>query len=106
MQVNVAGEETKHGLAPNEVEDFVGQAARLPGLEVCGLMTMAPWCDDPEEVRPVFRRTRELALRIRDRVPGVRMGYLSMGMTNDFEVAVEEGANILRVGTAIFGKRY
>lgn len=105
VQVNVAGEETKHGLDPGRTEDFVRQAAQLPGLEIRGLMTMAPWCADPEEVRPVFRKTMDLARQLKERVPGVKMDCLSMGMTGDFEVAVEEGATILRVGTAIFGGR-
>lgn len=106
VQVNVAGEETKHGLSLSEVEDFVAEAARLPGLEVRGLMTIAPWCENPEEARPVFRQMKALARLIKNKVPGAKMDALSMGMTGDFEVAVEEGATILRIGTAIFGERY
>jgi len=105
VQVNVAGEQTKYGLLPPEVADFVGDAACLPGLAVRGLMTIAPWTSNPEEVRPVFRQLKELAGRIGNSAAGATMEYLSMGMTGDFEVAVEEGSNILRIGTAIFGER-
>jgi len=106
VQVNAAGEETKYGLSLAEAEDFVAEASQLSGLEVCGLMTIAPWCKNPEEVRPIFRQVRELARKMGDRVQGVKLETLSMGMTGDFEVALEEGANILRIGTAIFGERY
>lgn len=106
VQVNVAGEETKFGLSPAEVPEFMAAASRLPGLAVRGLMTIAPWCENPEEVRPIFREMRNLARRLKDEVADARMDYLSMGMTGDFEVAVEEGANILRIGTAIFGERH
>jgi len=105
VQVNIAGEQTKYGLLPPEVADFVGAAACLPGLAVRGLMTIAPWTVDPEEVRPVFRQLKELAERLKNNAAGATMEYLSMGMSGDFEVAVEEGANILRIGTAIFGER-
>ncbi|MFZ5648422.1 MAG: YggS family pyridoxal phosphate-dependent enzyme [Bacillota bacterium] len=105
VQVNVSGEETKYGLNPEEVSDFIKDAAGLGGIAVRGLMTVAPYVDDPEEVRPVFRALRGLFGDLRKRFPGVPMSYLSMGMTNDYRVAVEEGANILRVGTGIFGER-
>lgn len=105
VQVNVAGEETKYGLSPQEVGDFISETARLQGLEVCGLMTVAPWCENPEEVRPVFRKLRKMACGLKQ-IQGVKLDTLSMGMTGDFEVAVEEGATILRIGTAIFGARY
>jgi len=103
LQVNVSGEKTKYGLAPEEVKDFAVEAAGLAGLRICGLMTMAPYTDNPEEVRPVFRGLRLLADSIKGKVPGVEMDILSMGMTNDFEVAVEEGATVVRIGAAIFG---
>lgn len=105
VQVNLTGEDTKAGLPPKEVPEFVAEAVRLPGLEVRGLMTIAPLCSNPEESRPVFKQLREMARRLKEEIPGVRMDYLSMGMTGDFEVAVEEGANIIRIGTAIFGNR-
>ncbi len=106
MQVNVSGEQTKYGLSITEAEDFAWEVFRLPGLELRGLMTIAPLCMDPEEVRPVFKKARELALHINNKVRGLKMDDLSMGMSGDFEVALEEGANILRLGTAIFCKRY
>jgi hypothetical protein len=106
IQVNIAGEVTKYGLTPAEVEDFAREAGTLPGLELCGLMTIAPVCDDPEEIRFVFRQTREMARELKKNIQGIKMDILSMGMTSDFEVALEEGSNILRLGTALFGRRY
>ncbi len=98
IEVNVAGEETKFGAAPAEVSKLAQRVGRLPNIELAGLMTVAPRVDDPEDVRPVFRALREL----RDAI-GLR--ELSMGMTDDFEVAVEEGSTLVRVGRAIFGAR-
>jgi pyridoxal phosphate enzyme (YggS family) len=99
VQVNVAREASKAGVDPAEVGDLCRLARGLPGLRLAGLMTVAPEVDDPEEVRPVFRALRE----IRDRlVPG---GELSMGMSGDFEVGIEEGATLVRVGRAVFGPR-
>ncbi|MFX4261444.1 YggS family pyridoxal phosphate-dependent enzyme [Pelotomaculum propionicicum] len=106
IQVNVAGEATKYGLSPAEAEDFARDAAALPGLEPCGLMTIAPECDDPEDTRYVFRQTADLARALKKSVQGIKMDILSMGMTGDFEVALEEGSNVLRLGTALFGRRY
>lgn len=106
VQVNVAGEAAKFGVPVAEAEGLVRLAASLPELRVRGLMTIAPLVDDPEEVRPVFRALAGLAARLeRLGLPGVTMDFLSMGMSQDFEVAVEEGANLIRVGTAIFGPR-
>lgn len=103
LEVNVSGEESKFGLAPDDAEDCLRQAAGLETLRIRGLMTMAPHVDDPETVRPVFRRLRELRERLRDLgLPRAPMDQLSMGMSNDFEIAVEEGATIIRVGSAIF----
>ena len=99
VQVNVSGEKSKHGLAPALVEPFLREVAVLPGVKVEGLMTMAP-AGSPEGARPVFRALRELAGVVR--VPGVQMTTLSMGMSDDFEVAVEEGATLVRIGRAIF----
>jgi len=98
LEVNVAGEASKFGLSPEEVGQALEQMARLPGLAVQGLMTVAPLVDDPEEVRPVFRELR----RLRD---ALGLHHLSMGMTDDFEIAIEEGATIVRIGRAIFGPR-
>jgi hypothetical protein len=98
LEVNVAGEANKFGLRPEETGQALEQIARLPGLAVQGLMTVAPLVDDPEEVRPVFRELR----RLRD---ALGLHHLSMGMTDDFEVAIEEGATIVRIGRAVFGPR-
>lgn len=105
LEVNVSGEESKHGFAPDDVLQQASLLAALPGLSICGLMTMAPFYADAEQTRPVFRALRNL----RDRLVGVPglAGWteLSMGMTNDFEIAVEEGATLVRIGSAIFGPR-
>jgi pyridoxal phosphate enzyme (YggS family) len=98
IQVNLAGEETKSGFAPAEVGSAVAGISHLPKIEVKGLMTIAPYTRDPEEVRPIFRELRGL----RD---SLGLEQLSMGMTDDFEVAVEEGATMVRIGRAIFGDR-
>lgn len=100
VQVNVAGEGQKAGIDPADAEELVDEALAA-GIPVEGLMTMAPLVDDPEEARPVFRALADLRDDLVRRHPTVR--HLSMGMTDDFEVAVEEGATILRVGRAIFG---
>jgi pyridoxal phosphate enzyme (YggS family) len=98
LQVNVSGEATKSGFAVNEVGAAVEEIRQLPNLRLVGLMTIAPLVAETEEVRPVFRKLREL----RD---SLRLEHLSMGMTDDFEVAIEEGATMLRIGRAIFGNR-
>ena len=103
VQVNIGKEKTKAGLDPEEVKDFIEDVSTLPGLKICGLMGIAPFLAQPEEVRPYFRSLKLLFDQIK--IPGVEMKYLSMGMSNDFEVAVEEGANLLRIGTALFGER-
>ncbi len=106
IEVNVSGEQTKFGFAPEELPQVLPELAALEGLEICGLMTMAPLVEDPEEVRPIFAQTRALAEKLqRMGLDGVRMDHLSMGMTSDFEVAIEEGATMIRVGQAIFGPR-
>lgn len=106
IEVNVAGEESKFGVAPEDTESLVRQIADLPGVKICGLMTIAPNVSNPEENRPVFKRLKELSVDIGDKnINNVTMNVLSMGMTGDYEVAVEEGATIVRVGTGIFGQR-
>ena len=105
-EVNMAGEESKFGLTPEETPDFVRRIAVLPHLKIRGLMTIAPYTDDPESNRVYFRGLRELKDRINEaQIPGVQMDMLSMGMTGDYEVAIEEGATFVRVGTGIFGER-
>ena len=106
LEVNLGGEATKTGASEREVLEIAGQVGQLPSLEVCGLMTLPPFTEDPEGARPYFRRLREFAREIEARqFPGVAMRELSMGMSHDFEVAIEEGATVVRVGTAIFGAR-
>ncbi len=100
VQVNIAAEDRKHGLPPKEAEEFIRDLRTLPFLKVTGLMAMAPFTADPEEARPYFRGMKALYDSIR--IPGVHLQYLSMGMSGDFYVAVEEGANIVRIGSLIF----
>ncbi len=106
-EVNMAGEETKFGLKPEETMDFVKRISELPHLKVRGLMTIAPYTEDPESNRVYFKGLKELKDRINaEHIPGVDMDTLSMGMTGDYEVAIEEGATLVRVGTGIFGERH
>jgi hypothetical protein len=102
IQVNVSEEPQKHGVPLEDAERLVGHALRLPGLRVRGFMGMAPLVTDPEEARPYFRRLRELRDRVREALPAAGIDDLSMGMTDDFEVAIEEGATMVRVGRALF----
>ncbi len=106
VEVNSGRETQKNGVMPEDVEALIRRLAAFANIRVCGLMTMGPWVDDPEELRPCFRETRELFDRIADlALPGVEMRQLSMGMSESFRVAVEEGATLVRIGTAIFGPR-
>jgi pyridoxal phosphate enzyme (YggS family) len=108
IEINVGGEAAKTGLAPDsrELEEVLLAAPRLEALEFRGLMTVPPFTDDPEDARPYFRKLRELRDAIAARkLPGASMDVLSMGMSHDFEVAIEEGSTCVRVGTAIFGER-
>ncbi len=106
IEVNVAGEETKFGVAPEEVEDLLRKIALFEGIEVQGLMTIAPFVTDPEENRQYFNRLKQLSVDISHKnIDNVNMNVLSMGMTGDYEVAIEEGASFVRVGTGIFGER-
>lgn len=106
IEVNMAQESSKDGINASETEELVREIAKLPNVQIRGLMTIAPFVDDPEENRVHFHAMRRLRdqLKAMD-IPGVEMTELSMGMTNDFEVAIEEGATMVRVGTAIFGER-
>lgn len=106
IQVDLGQEETKSGIDESELTHLVEGLGPLSRLELTGLMTLPPFFDDPEQSRPFFRRLRELRDELRARGAfGDRMGELSMGMTNDFEVAIKEGSTMVRVGTAIFGER-
>ncbi len=102
LQVNISGEPQKHGVPPEEAPGLVAQALRLAGVKVRGLMGMAPLVGHPDEARPYFRRLRELRDRVAEALPGSGATGLSMGMTDDFEVAIEEGATMVRVGRALF----
>ena len=104
-EINVAEEESKFGITAEEAEGFILTISRLPGLDVRGLMTVAPYVPDPEENRPVFRKLKQISVDINRKNNNIYLDELSMGMTNDFEVAIEEGATMIRVGTAIFGER-
>jgi len=104
VEVNVAGESSKFGLRPDEAGDVVAAAAGMNRIELLGLMTIPPFTREPEGARPFFRELRELRDRLQDRA-GLALPALSMGMSHDFEFAIEEGATWIRVGTDIFGKR-
>lgn len=106
IEVNVAQEESKFGTACEETLDLIEEAAKLPNIRIEGLMTIAPFVDDQEENRPVFRKLKQLSVDIMEKnINNVNVNILSMGMTNDYEVAIEEGATMVRVGTGIFGER-
>ena len=106
VQVNIAEEESKSGLFVSALSGFLDKMAERPHLHVCGLMTIGPIVDSPEEIRPVFATLRRLFEREKARhLPHAEMRWLSMGMSHDYEIAIEEGANIVRVGSSIFGAR-
>ena len=105
LEVNVSGEAAKYGIAASDLSAAVDAVAALPNLDLRGLMTMAPLSEDPEQARPIFAGLRELLLAQARRRPDLTLDQLSMGMTDDFEVAIEEGATIVRIGRAIFGDR-
>ena len=106
IEVNVAGEETKFGVKPEEAEGLIREIAGLPSISVKGLMTIAPYVENPEDNRGYFACLRKLCVDIKNKnIDNVSMNVLSMGMTGDYEVAIEEGATMVRVGTGIFGER-
>ena len=106
VQVNISGEATKSGTTEAEALELVRAVGGLPHIRVRGLMTMPPFFDDPEAARPFFAELKRLSQQIdRERIPGVAMAELSMGMSGDFEAAIQEGATLVRVGTSIFGAR-
>lgn len=106
LEVNIGGEESKWGFKPNDVELAVREIAQLEGIKICGLMTIPPICETESEVRKYFRKMNKLFIDIRDKkIDNSSMTILSMGMSDDFDIAIEEGANLVRVGTALFGKR-
>ena len=108
IELNIGGEEAKSGVAPDspELEQILQKAPEWPHLHIRGLMTVPPYTEDPEGARPYFRKLRELRDKLAARdYPNVSFGELSMGMSHDFEVAIEEGSTCVRIGTAIFGER-
>lgn len=103
IQLNISGEESKHGLPAEQLFDFAAQASQLGGIEIAGLMTMAPIVDNPEEARPIFRKLKELQMELKTK--GLSScEHLSMGMSGDFEVAIEEGATMIRLGSILVGR--
>jgi hypothetical protein len=106
LQVNTSGEETKYGIAPSKMEDILGQVEELPNIKIRGLMTIGPFTDEEGPVRESFRALYRLFVKAREmRLGNTDMRFLSMGMSGDYEIAVEEGSNMVRLGTALFGPR-
>ncbi len=106
VEVNTSGEETKFGVHPDKALPFIETISKLEGIKIKGLMTVGLFSENPEEVRPCFKKLKKLFEKIKSaNLPNVEMKFLSMGMTNDFEVAIEEGSNMVRIGTGIFGPR-
>lgn len=106
IELNIGEEESKFGIDEKSVSDFVKSMEQFENIKVTGLMTVAPYCENPEDIRWVFKKMKKTFDEISGmKLKNTEMKYLSMGMTNDFEIAIEEGANIIRIGTAIFGAR-
>ncbi len=106
IQVNISMERGKFGIMDTDVFDLARKICRMPNIKIRGLMTIAPYTSDPENVRPVFAGLRKIFIDMRNQnIDNISMDYLSMGMSGDFAVAVEEGSNMVRIGTAIFGNR-
>ncbi len=112
VEINIAGEESKAGIKPGDAESFIRSLEKYEGIRVCGLMTSAPICDDPEDNREYFREMKSLFFKLqnifdidKEKDHNISMRYLSMGMTGDYLTALDEGSNIVRVGTGIFGER-
>ncbi len=106
LEINIAGEASKHGIAPEKLEELVCAVAQFPHIRVRGLMTVAPYTEEPEDNRMYFRKMKQLMVDINlKNIDNITMDMLSMGMTGDYEIAIEEGATLIRVGTGIFGHR-
>lgn len=106
IQVNLGGEESKSGVSPGRLMNLIQEVAKLEHVRIQGLMTLPPWCEDPEEVRPYFRQLKSLSEEAGQlHLNNVHMNELSMGMSHDYTVAIQEGATMIRIGTAIFGPR-
>lgn len=106
VQVNISGEKSKFGVSPDGALELIKQIVTLENVRVRGFMTMAPFASNPEKVRNVFSGLRKLSIDIeKENINNIVIDYLSMGMSNDYEIAIEEGANLVRIGTALFGQR-
>ncbi|NLX63791.1 MAG: YggS family pyridoxal phosphate-dependent enzyme [Clostridiaceae bacterium] len=106
VQVNVSGEDTKAGIDPDDLRSFVLKLSKMDNIKVKGLMTIAPYTEDPEKVRYIFKKIKQLAIDIeREKVENISMTELSMGMSGDYKIAIEEGSTIVRIGSALFGER-
>ncbi|MGQ9610952.1 MAG: YggS family pyridoxal phosphate-dependent enzyme, partial [bacterium] len=106
IEVNIGGEESKYGIDPDKTADLIAQIALLPNLHVEGLMTMEPYFDDPNYARPFFKQMKQLFDEIKNmKIPNTNINILSMGMSNSYQVAIEEGSNMVRIGTKLFGPR-
>lgn len=105
VEVNSSGEPTKHGVKPDELLEFINTIQNFDSLDIRGLMTIGPLTEDKGKIRDSFRKMRELFDKMKREFPSLRWEYLSMGMTDDFEIAIEEGSNMVRIGRAIFGPR-
>lgn len=106
IQINIADEDTKFGLSYSELDDFIKEIAEYENIRVQGLMAIVPYVINPEEVRPYFRKMKAIFDGLKNSsYENINMKYLSMGMTNDYQVAIEEGSNMVRIGTGIFGER-
>lgn len=106
VEINTSGEKTKFGIDPNETLSFIKSISNLEGIKIKGLMTIGLFSDNPEDTRPCYKKLKFIFKKIQsENIPNVEMTYLSMGMTNDFEVAIQEGSNMVRIGTGIFGPR-
>jgi len=106
VEINTSGEKTKFGIGPEEASSFIKSISNLEGIKIKGLMTIGLFSDNPEDTRPCFKKLKSIFEQIQsENIPNVEMAYLSMGMTYDFEIAIEEGSNMVRIGTGIFGPR-
>ena len=106
IEINSGEEDQKAGVMPDKAMSLIKEMSALEHLRIVGLMTMGPFAGDPEDARPFFKKTREIYEMIKDRsIPNVTMQFLSMGMSNSYKVALEEGANLVRIGTMLFGER-
>ncbi len=107
LEINSGEESQKAGVMPEGVIPLIKDISRLENIRIMGLMTMGPFAGDPEEARPYFKKTREIFEEIKEmKLPGIEMKYLSMGMSNSYRIAIEEGANMVRIGTRLFGERH